>query len=83
MKKKNTRRRKRDSASPQLELDWDALPSGVKSFLAEHIDQLKEFREQYPRFYDVMFRPMDTERYKRFEARLVEAQARSRKRKHR
>lgn len=83
MKKKNSRRRKRDSASPQLELDWDALPVGVKSFLAEHLDRLKEFREQYPRFYEVMFRPIDNERYRRCEARIVKTQERSRNRKQR
>lgn len=80
MKKKNTPQRKREGVSPQMALDWDALPSGVKSFFAEHIDQLKELREQYPRLYAVMFKPMNTERYRRFEARLVRNQERSRKR---
>jgi hypothetical protein len=75
-KKKRTTTRK----APQHALDFNDLPEQMQLFFAEQADGLREFRELYPRLYDVMFRPMDSKRYRRFEARMISAQQKLRKR---
>lgn len=81
-KKKKTANRTIDK-SPQRSFDFDDLPVSLQSFFAEQADGLRVFKKQYPRLFEVMFKPMDSERYRRFEARLVRTQQRLRKRQSR
>lgn len=57
---------------------YDHLPMPAQQFLAAQIDGLLDFREKYPRTFDVMFKNVDSESYRLFESQLERVQRRMR-----
>lgn len=57
---------------------YDHLPIPAQQFLAAQIDGLLDFRDKYPRTFDVMFKNVDSESYREFESQLERLQRRLR-----
>jgi hypothetical protein len=80
VKKKKIASRKA-TRSPQRSFDFDDLPPPLQSFFAEQVDRLREFRDRYPKLYNVMFNDVaNTPEYRRCEEQIVSTQERHRKR---
>lgn len=51
-----------------------ALPLPARAIFDQQINSLDKFKRQYPRLYDVMFKNIDSKRYREFEQHLERAQ---------
>ena len=70
-------KRDRDQAVRRLLETFDGQPRPARRTLSKRVDQ---FKQQYPRLYEVMFRDVDSPRYRAFEMLLEQEAERQRRR---
>lgn len=80
MKKKRSSKRRSFTETTVHEMTkaLKALPMPARAILNKHIRDLDEFRQTYPRLYDVMFKNVSSKDSRRIERRIERVQRRDR-----
>lgn len=73
-KKSSIRRRTKADSVTEISSALSALPRPARAIVRKRIDDLDEFRQQYPDLYEVMFKEIDARDIRRIERNLEREQ---------
>lgn len=74
-KKRSSKRAPSETTVTEMTKALSALPMPARAIVNEHIKDLDEFRQTYPRLYEVMFKNVSPKDCRRIERSIEREQA--------